>query len=244
MISGLYSAATAMQVADMRHVATAENLANVQVPGFRRRIIPQSSFDTMLQMNSQRDLLKSVNLGTVARPVEYSFEFGHLSQTDRPMDVAIEGDGFFTVDGPFGPLYTRNGSFHVTPDRELVTIDRLPVMGVAGPIVLPADANTERVRITSDGRLMADGVEFGQFNLVRFDNVDQLTSRGASLFEAPPTAGQQPSTATLLQGSLELSNASTVEEMVNMIATTRQYEAAQRAMNSIAEAIQKRIGLR
>ena len=244
MISGLYSAATAMEVAGARHEATAENLANIQMPGFRRRMIPQSSFDTMLQMNTQQDLMKSVNMGAVSRPVHYNFQQGHLDQTGRPIDVAVIGDGFFTVEGPEGPLYTRNGSFHVTPERQLVTIDLLPVMGTGGPIVLPADATTENISITTDGRLNFDGVEFGQLNLVRFNDLNQLTPRGASLFEAPPTAGLQPSEAIVRQGWLELANVSSMEEMVNLIDNTRQYEAAQKAMNAISEAIQKRIGLR
>ena len=244
MISGLYSAATAMDVANLRHEATAENLANLQMPGFRGRSIPQSSFDTLLKVNSARDMMMSVNLGTVSRPVAYNFEQGHMDQTGRSMDIAIAGDGFFTVEGPAGPLYTRNGSFHVTPDRQLVTIDQLPIMGLGGPIVLPANATTETVNVSADGRMFSDGVEFGQLNLVRFDDLTQLTPRGASLFDATPNAGLQPSEARVQQGWLELANVSSMEEMVNMIANSRQYEAAQKAMNTIAESIQKLIGLR
>ncbi|MCA9061454.1 MAG: flagellar hook basal-body protein [Planctomycetaceae bacterium] len=258
MISGLYSAATGMDAAANRHEVAAENLANIQAPGFRRRVMTQTTFEAELRnrmvQNRQgqsiyvgRDLLHSpysAMLGTTVDDIQYDFAPGNYQMTNRPLDIAIHGDGFFTVQGPQGPLYTRSGAFHVNENGELITVDRLPVIGTNGPIILPADASTEGVRVLRDGRLMANGVEFGQLQIARFDQPQQLTAVGASLFAAPPNMPPEPSEAEIQGGSLELANTSAIGELTAIIQGTRQYEAAQKALTTIGDAVQRRIGLR
>lgn len=246
MISGLYSAATAMDAATQRHAVTSENLANVQMPGYRRRIITQASFDTLIPPLQQPvdGVYSSKLLGTTVNPVTFDFTQGHLEDTKRPLDLALSGEGFFTVQGENGPLYTRNGSLYVT-NNQLTTVDNLPVLGVGGPIVLPADlSSSEAIEISRDGRLSANGQEFGQLNIVQFPDNSVLTPMGASLFSAVGDAVPVPSSAEVLQRYLELSNTSSIDEMINLITGTRQYEAAQKALNTIAESVQRRIGLR
>lgn len=250
MITGLYSAATAMDVAAERHEVAAENLANVQMPGFRRRMIPQSTFDMLLKAAGQGkagvspgEELTSPHLGTASQGVMYDFSQGSLKQTQRPLDLAITGDGFFNVNGPNGTLYTRNGSFYLNPDRQLVTIDQLPVMGTGGPITLPDTVNAESLRVTSDGRLFAGNTEVAQLELTRFENPAALEAAGATLFAALPDAGPQDAQVQVLQGFLETANVTSVDELVNLVAISREYEAAQKALNTIAESVQRRIGL-
>ena len=127
--------------------------------------------------------------GTTTNAVQYDFSQGHFDQTKRPLDLALHGDGFFTVQGPDGPLYTRNGSFYVDANRQLVTIDNLPVMGPAGPIVLPQQVNSENIDVSRDGRLSSNGQEFGQLELVKFQDNSVLTPAGSSLFSASANAG-------------------------------------------------------
>ncbi len=246
MISGLYSAATAMDASTTRHEMAAENLANIQMPGFRRRIVTQSSFDTVLDpLRRPTDGVDSSKLlGTTTNRIEYDFSQGHFDQTKRPLDLALSGDGFFTVQGPDGPLYTRNGSFYVDANRQLVTIDNLPLMGSGGPIVLPPQVNSENIEISRDGRLYDAGQEFGQLELVQFQDNSVLTPAGSSLFSAAANAVPLPSAAEVLQGTLELANTSSIDELINIVTGTRQFEAAQKALNTIAESVQKRIGLR
>lgn len=245
MITGLYSAATAMEVAARRHEVTAENLASAQMPGYRRRMLPQNTFESMVSDSSRYgEVGKSPHLGTAARPLMHDFTQGALKSTGRSLDVAISGEGFFSVDGPEGPLYTRNGVFQVDQDGTLMTIDRLPVRGIAGNIRLPPQVSSEGLLVLPDGRLMSDGVEIGQLELTRFENPEVLVPAGSTLYHAPTTAVVQPFEAQVQQGYLEMSNVSTVGEMADMINTSRQYDAAQRALNTISESIQKRIGLR
>ena len=119
-------------------------------------------------------------------PIQFDFTQGRLEETNRRLDVAISGDGFFTVEGSQGPLYTRNGSFHAGPDGTLTTIDNLPVLSGGRPIELPQGATTENIDITRDGRMSANGQEFAQLDLVQFSDPSLLTAEGASLFAAPP----------------------------------------------------------
>ena len=246
MITGLYSAATAMDASVRRHEVASENLANIQMPGFRRRMISQTTFDTAVSaLDSSSDgSAASKLLGTTTGPVKIDFTQGSLEETKRPLDTAISGDGFFTVQGPDGPLYTRNGSFHVRPDGALTTIDHLPVLGNGRPIMLPAGTNSEGIDISRDGRMYSNGQEFAQLDVVEFSDTSVLTPVGASLFSAPRDASIQPSSAEVLQGTLELANTSSINELINIIAGQRNFEASQKALNTIAESVQRRIGIR
>jgi flagellar basal-body rod protein FlgF len=244
MFSGLYSSATAMEVASRRHELTAENLAHLQAPGFRRRVLPQATFaSVMAEVNPRSPAAYLTRLGTAAGRVQHDFSTGPMMQTGRKLDVAIQNDGFFAVDGPDGVLYTRSGAFQLTPDGMLTIADGLPILGSGGPIVLPPDTSSEALSISPDGRLSIDGVEFAQLSTYRFEQPQKLVAAGASLFSAPDEAGVSSIEPFVQQGMLEKTNVSAVREMVAMIENNRQYEAAQRTMKAVAELTRQRIGL-
>ena len=224
----------------------AENLANIQMPGYRRRVMSQATFDPSIPSgdSAASGPHSSMPTGAASSPIEFDFSQGRLEETERPLDLAISGDGFFTVQGNDGPLYTRNGSFHVGPDRELTTIDKLPVLSGGRPIELPNGANSESIEITSDGRMYSNGQEFARLDVVQFSNTSVLTPVGASLFTAPADTIPQPSPAEVLQGRLEFANTSPINEMISIITGMRNYEASQKALNTISESVQRRIGLR
>jgi len=233
-----------MEVAGRRHEVTAENLAHLQMPGFRRRVLPQATFAAVMQNVDQRAPgAHLTRLGTAAEPIQYDFAKGPVHQTGRPLDIAIANDGFFSIQGPDGPLYTRNGSFHLNEAGQLTTIDGLPLLGEGRPISVPPQTSSQAIQISDDGRLTVDNVEFGRLSMVRFSDPQQLVAEGATLFSAPSGAGVETSDVSVQQGYLEETNVSAVEEMVRMIANNRQYEAAQRTMKKIAEMTRQRIGL-
>ena len=246
MISGLYSAATAMDVTEKRHEMVAENLANLQMPGYRRRIVSQADFDSFLNPPPQSTtdgVSSSKMLGATAAPVQYDFTQGNIQETGNKLDVALSGDGFFTVQSPDGPRYTRNGAFHLDPQGTLVTVDGLPVLGTGGPIQIPGGVTTAQVEITRDGSVFAGDLEIGQLALTQFADNSKLTAVGASLFAASADAVPTATAAEVLQGRLEMANTSAVTELINIIAISRLRDAAQKALNTIAESTQKRIGL-
>lgn len=242
MISGLYSAATAIDVANRRQEITSENLANLQMPGYRRRVMSQSSFDAVLQ--PMQGGYSSKLLGTVPDETQYDFMQGHIEETKLKLDVALNGAGFFTVQGPSGPLYTRSGAFHLDPQGVLVNVDGMPILGTGGPIQIPAGITEGQLEITRDGNIYAGDQQIGRLALVQFADNSVLTAEGASLFSAPPDAVTTGSAAEVLQGRLEMSNTSSVNELINIIAISRHRDAAQKAITTISDSIQKRIGLR
>lgn len=242
MISGLYSAATAIDVANRRQEITSENLANLQMPGYRRRVMSQSSFDAVLQ--PMQGGYSSKLLGTVPDETRYDFMQGHIEETKLKLDVALNGAGFFTVQGPSGPLYTRSGAFHLDPQGVLVNVDGMPILGTGGPIQIPAGITEGQLEITRDGNIYAGDQQIGRLALVQFADNSVLTAEGASLFSAPPDAVTTGSAAEVLQGRLEMSNTSSVNELINIIAISRHRDAAQKAITTISDSIQKRIGLR
>ena len=246
MISGLYSAATAMDVTNRRHEVAAENLANLQTPGYRRRVLSQSSFDTVMRpLQQSRDGVNSSGLlGATTGATQFDFTQGHIQETSLKLDVALNGEGFFTVQGPNGPLYTRSGAFHLDPQGTLVNVDGLPVLGTGGPIRVPDGFTASQVEIAGDGNIYAGDQQIGQLALVQFADNNTLTAAGASLFAASPDAVTSGSSAEVLQGKLEMANTSSVDELINIIAISRHRDAAQKALTTITETIQKRIGLR
>ncbi|MCP4784347.1 MAG: flagellar hook-basal body protein [Fuerstiella sp.] len=239
MISGLYSAATAMDAAATRHEASAANLANAHMPGFRRRVVAQSSFENPVA-NGQNTSLMAQPLGTEGE-IKLDFTEGVSKQTGRNLDFALRGDGFFAVEGPAGPLYTRNGAFQVNEDGDLTTVDGLLVRGVNGTITLPPTTSQEAVMVDNQGRFTANGLEFGQLETVQFADNSFLNPVGASLFQAPNNITPEDSEVVVEQGAVEQGNVSYMDELVNIMVASRQYEAAQRVLRAIDEAIEKHI---
>ena len=232
MISGLYSAATALNASELNHEIISHNLANVNVPGYRRSFLSFQEFENALTEAEQNET--PVGYGTLVERQSVDFTPGVMTRTGRPFDVAINGDGFFAIDGPDGDLFTRNGSFHLTATGQLVTGEGYPLQG--GPII-PVDADPSSIYIGMDGSVKAGGAVIGQISVVSFEDNSQLKQVGQALFEAPNNARPQPSEATLEQGVRENSNVIAVDEMVSLVHTMRSYEAAQRVLKTIDEAL-------
>lgn len=237
MIRGLYSAAGALQVAERNQEVVAHNLANANMPGFRRQLVTFESFNQESQPIQASPAGGAVIGAPGHRPITV-FEPGAMHFTDRPLDVAIKGEGFFVVEGPNGPLYTRNGTFELDPNGVLQTTGGLSVSGGTGRITIPS--GTAKIVIQDDGTVMADGNQVGQIKLAEFDDPTKLTQAGTTLYSAPTGVRPKDSQSSIQQGYRESSNVQVVDEMVRMIAGLRMYEASQRAMKSISDATQQR----
>lgn len=240
MLNGLYSAATAMDSAATRHEVVAQNLAFADHPGFRRRVTVDRSFETALQEVQSPEFTRE-SLGTNSHGPHIDFTVGAFQQTGRTLDLALQGDGFFVIDGPDGPLYTRSGVFQVNDEGTLVNVDGLPVRGEGGEITFSPGASTEQVTVTGDGRILQGDQEVGRLETAHFERLDLLTPAGVSLFRASEGVEQLPAEATIVQGVRERSNVSPVTEMVRMIDGMRQYEAASKALQTIARSIEQRV---
>lgn len=238
MLRGLYSAATAIDAATLNQDVVARNLAHINVPGYRRTGL---AFETFENSDLERFGNES-NLGTGTAELHTDFTPGAFQKTGRPLDLAIRGDGFFEIDGTDGPLYTRNGAFHITNDGQLVTGDGLPVSGRNGPIVVPPETTPSQITIARDGSVLVSSTQVGQLNLVRFTDNQQLIQAGTTMFRAPPEMPAQEAgeKVAIEQGSREMANVSAVEELVRLLAGLRYSEASQRALRTIGDIIAKR----
>lgn len=237
MITGLYSAASGLAVAAHRQDVIAENLAHVNVPGYRGRSMATSSFEAAMAGVPT----SVVGHGVAVGEDRTDFTTGPLQHTGRSLDVALNGDGFFEITTPDGPRYTRNGSFFVSSDGELVNAEGYPIAGQGGSINIPADVSIEQLLIGEDGTLRAKGQALGQLRIVSFADNQKLRRAGTTVFEAPNDVTPEDSKAIVVQGAREQSNISAVTELIRLMMGTRNYQAAQKALSTIDQAIEKRI---
>jgi flagellar basal-body rod protein FlgF len=213
------------QVALSREMdVVANNIANIDTTGYKA---DGSLFEEYLSSSARTDVGARVSY-VRDRGVWHDMNAGGMQRTGNPLDVAIDGDGFFTVQTPRGPRYTRNGSFKINAAGQLVTSEGDPVLGSGGPITF--QPNDRQISISPDGTISvrqgnstADSVR-GTLTLVNFANPQQLQKDGGSTFKTP--AGVTPQAATgakMVQGELEKSNVRGVVEMSRMIEITRSY---------------------
>lgn len=235
MLSGLYSAATGMNASAAQHEIIARNLAHANVPGFRRSVMVSQTFESALT-DARKAQVNREAWGVAEAAVRTDFGAGTIQYTQAPLDLAISGDGFFELAGPNGPLYTRNGTFHLNEGGEIVSSDGLVLQGNGGSVTIPPEISLHEVSIGRDGTVSARGTQLGQISLVQFADTSGLQQEGATLFAAQ---GAAPETGTgeIIQGAREMSNVSAVEELIAMIAGLRHYEASQRALRSISDAV-------
>jgi flagellar basal body rod protein FlgG len=161
------------------------------------------------------------------------FNQGSLRFTGNDLDVALNGEGFFTVQGPNGPLYTRNGTFLIDREARLVDQEGLPVLGVDGKTIQLSN-EAGKVGITEQGEVIIDGESLGQLNIVRFDNQQELLRLGNSNFRHPdanfvPAQVDEPD---VRQQFLEMANVNPIKTMAMLIKTNRIFELNTRAMQA------------
>ena len=160
---------------------------------------------------------------------------GTLHTTGNPLDVALSGKGFFAVNGPSGPLYTRNGSLRVAADGKLTSAEGYPLRDPQGaPLTLQANRPFE---IARDGTITQDGVVTGKLEIVDFATSGGISKQGSNYFRVtdPSVRPTAPSETTVEQGNLEAANTGTAEAAVRLVNVMRQFEMLQKAVSLGAE---------
>jgi flagellar basal-body rod protein FlgG len=248
----LYSAATGMEAQQLNLNTIANNLANVNTPGFKRSKI---EFQDLLYQKPRASGTDSgggnlvptgIEVGNGSRVASTSkvFTQGQLTSSGEKFDIAIQGDGFFEIqraDGTVG--YTRDGSFKLNAQGQVVTTDGLPVLN--GFQQVPAGAD---ITISEDGQVTistAGGSQSFRLTLTRFANPSGLRSLGGNLYEETPASGTPETGAPgeqgfgrTIQGYVEASNVNIVEEMVNLIIAQRAYEINSKSIQTSDEMLQ------
>jgi flagellar basal body rod protein FlgG len=161
---------------------------------------------------------------------------GPLRPTGKPLDLALEQEGFFAVQTRSGVAYTRDGRFHKNSGGVLSDGMGNPVLGEDGPIRIPTDDLSETpVAVTPDGKIVAGGKPLGRLLIQNFPGARGLQAGGGSLFFATGATAPQPSDARVIQGALEDANTSGVAEMSKTIETVRAFESYQKVLQTIDE---------
>ncbi len=220
---------------------SANNLANVDTPGFKR---DRLTFREVLMRKFPRGwrTFKEVTVKT-------DFQQGPIKFTGNPFDVAIAGEGFFKVQTPEGVAYTRAGNFRLDSSRRLVTAQGYPVLANGAPVIVdPGLAKggvitleNQRFLVHDDGTISIDGTEIGRLDIVTFEDLSALEKRGETLFVADEAREIPVDTPDLRQGHLEDSNANPLEEMVALIEIQREFEAIQKSLQGTDETMSRMI---
>jgi flagellar basal body rod protein FlgG len=206
------------------------NLANVSTAGYKRRCnaFSKSLEEQMAGLLEEMTGGETYSPGTIELTSSLDFSQGNLYETGRPMDFAIFGKGFFIIETPNGPLYTRNGVFHTNQNGQIVDSQERIVAGEAGPITIPTTVGISQVNVAKDGSISAGDIPVGKLQVVDFkDNENKLVPTGDSCYRMPDTNIQPVAAENIVikQGNQEVSNVKMIEELVDMLMVTRLYEA-------------------
>lgn len=253
-IKGLYTAVSGSVAQNLRLETVANNLANVNTPGFKR---DTQVFREYLTANEKPPAV--IQVPKVPASIESFYDMqggdksyvegvgtfsdftqGGLKSTGNALDLAIDGNGFFEVMTPKGVRFSRNGAFSLDGQGQLVNKEGWPVLKKADPGTTP-DQRVLKIpvgssfHISDTGEINVDGESLGQISLVEFSDRHALTKEGSSVYGLKPNMNPQISVVNqphLKQGFIETSNVNVVQEMTDMISATRLFESTQKAIQA------------
>lgn len=261
MFKSLNTAATGMQAQQQNMDTISNNIANVNTFGFKKS---RAEFEDLLYQNIKDPGAQTglnavapsgvqIGLGVKTAATQKNFDIGSAHTTNKPLDIMIEGPGFFPVQTEDGQIaYTRDGAFQKDPNGRIVTKNGRPIIP---EIVIPPGTSGIQVDPNGQVQITVSGSEqpqtIGNIELVNFINPAGLKSLGKNLYAPTPASGQPtqgaPGTAgmgQLSQGQVESSNVNIVEEMVNMISAQRSYEMNSKAIQAADQMLQSLNNLR
>lgn len=257
MIKGFYAAASAMVVGMQRQMVLTHNIDNLDTPGFKQILVSMDDFmNTSVTAQSQSSssptlpaVLQSrgfnkltrvgdLGLGVMTNGEQTDFSQGALQLTSRPLDVAIQGNGFFRITTAAGERYTKDGRFIKDATGILKTVDGNNVLADGGGTITLPDGE---ISIGSDGQIAVDGVDVAKLGIAFFEKPEEtLTRDGPNSFTG--TGAVTGSTEfQVVQGAVETANADLTQIMTQMIQTSRAYEAAQRLVQTQDELLGRSI---
>lgn len=230
MAGGHYVALSGMRTRLDELDRLASDLANVGTAGYKgertgQRNVPRPAFDNAFET--------AIDSSIGARRLDA--RAGAIEPTGRALDVAIEGNGFLAVDTPAGPRYTRNGHLSRTAEGQLVTGDGAVVRGVDGPIEVGPGA----LSVDADGSVVSNGAVVGRLAVVQFADPGALVRESGALLRSEETP-TPVATPTIRAGSLEQSNVSVVDRIVELTSVNRSFQALQKAVSVLMNDIDGR----
>ena len=241
MVRGLYTAWTGMQNEQKRLDVIANNIANASTTGYKQEGVTSQSFDDMLGIKVRdfsvdtNEVIGNMTLGVKIGEVYTNHTQGSLRPTGNTFDLALDGAGFFTVkvtdtNGVDHIRYTRAGNYTITKDGYVTDADGNRLQSEAGDLIVPTDAE---IVFDMDGTVYANGELIDKITITDFEDYNYLKKYAETMYEPVDGATQKEAAGAVRQGFLEQSNVNVVQEMTQMIAITRAYEANQKVIQTM-----------
>jgi flagellar basal body rod protein FlgG len=233
---GLYQSAASLSSLERWQDAVAQNITSGQVTGFKRRTVQvaaESKGETMINPEARGENGEGMPALFPQTRYSISFQSGENQPTRRDLDLAIAGDGFFTIRTPEGKTaYTRAGELQVRADRTIVSNQGLEILTEGGdPIQLKAQGGS--ITVNEDGTVRQGDAILGKLGIANATNPAGLIPLAGGLFFASESAGMKPvEKPSVQQGYLEASNVAPLREMVDLVSIGRAYEANQKLIQS------------
>jgi flagellar basal-body rod protein FlgF len=231
MAGGAYVALSGLRSRSEHLDRLASDIANAGTSGYKA----QRSTTSAAERPSFNRLLESA-IDVAPGPSQFDFQSGAIAPTGRDLDMALRGRGFFVVNTPAGPRYTRNGHFERRADGTLTTEDGAVVAGENGPIQL----GTGPLSVDQDGTVHAGASIAGKLKIVDFAEYTGLEREGSARFRATGVATVAPTGTTVEPGALEKSNVSVVDRIAELTEVSRTFEALQRGVTLLLNDIDGR----
>ncbi len=209
---------------------SAQNIANANTTGFKKERI--SFKDSLIPVDINQSNVPDGRSMTETSNIMTDFSGGSIMRTGNPLDIAINGEGFFSLEGNY---YTKNGNFTIDTEGNIVTQDGRKVLGSGGPV----NVQGGKVEISGSGEIFVDNTPVDTLKIVGFKDKSVLVKQSGSVF-VTGKAGEEIN-PQISQGFLETSNVETVREMIQMIRTMRAFESYQKIINTFDEASSKTI---
>jgi flagellar basal-body rod protein FlgG len=244
MIKGIYTASSGMHASQRRLDIISNNLSNAKTKGYKKEGSIKESFPEMMIQKLEggsREDIGQLGTGVQLEKSYTDFSMGGIKRTGNPLDLSIKGDGFFVVQTPSGRKYTRNGSFSLNQDGQMVTQQGYPVLSENDQPIQTIEGR--RINIDGNGQVYLGDLQADRLQIVDFDDRENLIKTGKNLFEnkGDQVAVQQADDFQLLQGYLEGSNVNVVQEMSKMIEVNRLYQAQQRVIKNADSTLDKAV---
>ena len=242
MNRGLYTGAIGMMTQMKKMDTITNNIANVNNTGFKKDTTVVQSFseemmkifdDPSASLVRTNNEIGKVSLGNFITEVSTDFSSGSFEETGGTYDLALDGDGFFVIetvnkDGQTAEKYTRDGSFTLNANNELMTKEGNYVLGENGRVVIPNGI----ISISENGYIYSNGEFVDKIKIVDFENKETLRKTGDNLYAKIEETKEKPFTGILIKSHLEKANVNVVDEMVNMINVSRIYELNQKMIQN------------
>jgi flagellar basal-body rod protein FlgG len=241
----LYAAASGIASMEERHAIIANNIANASTTGFRRQEPVQKGFYAMFSDTLRRPAVfnqyKTPGGGAALSETFTDMRPGPITTTDNPLNIALSGPGFLSVDTPDGRAFTRTGNFVIDADGQLATPEGQKVLSAGGA---PITVGEGVMSVTTDGTVLVNGLPVDQLEVTEFEDPHMLNREGESLFRADDAALARSAPAestTVVHKALEAANVNLPQEMIAMTLGLRAYGANQKVVNAIDETVQRLI---